>query len=118
MSTRSEIRDRWRSILRQQQASGLSVSAFCRRAGVLPSGFFKWRRKLAGVTTFAEVQLRPVARSPRKAGVVPSTGEIELRLPGRRSIVVPRGFDRPTLIELLDILEVGSADIGAREVDR
>ena len=105
MSTRSEIRDRWLSILQRQRGSGLTITAFCQRARVAQSCFFKWRRKLGNQLTFAEVKLRPS----------PGAGELELRLPGRRSIVVPQGFDRPTLIELLDVLDARSVAMAARE---
>ncbi len=36
-------------------------------------------------------------------------GEIELRLPGRRSIAVRPGFDRRTLLDVLEVLEARSA---------
>lgn len=47
---------------------------------------------------------------------VAEAGGIELRVPGRRSIVVQRGFDRQTLLELLAALEASSSDMTAREV--
>ena len=119
MSTRSEIRERWRRLLQEQPASGLSVEAFCRRVGVQCSGFFKWRRKLrgerGGEATFAEVKLRPgLSGSP----VAAAGGEpLELRLAGGPSIVVPRGFDRPTLVALLDVLSGSAVPVG-REAAR
>lgn len=39
---------------------------------------------------------------------------IELRLPGRRRVVVRRGFDRQTLMELLSVLESASPEAAAR----
>jgi hypothetical protein len=107
MSTRIATADRWRKIIRQQQASGLSALAFCRRAGVPQSSFFAWRRKLRNEATFAEVKVSPVTML--------SPARIELRLSGRRSIVVQPGFDRQTLIELLAVLEPGPDTTAGRE---
>jgi hypothetical protein len=90
---------RWQEILHQQQASGLSVAAFCRQARVPQASFFACRRKLRGAVTFAEVKV-PL----ETAG---DTGAIELRLPGRRCLVVRPGFDRQTLLDLLATLEAG-----------
>jgi transposase-like protein len=105
MSTRVEIRERWRRILEDQRASGESMAAFCRRAGVRCAGFYKWRRKLGGRGGFAEVRIQPspaISSKPAQAGeAVP----LELRLAGGYSILVGRGFDRQVLRELLDTLE-------------
>jgi len=119
MSTRSDTRDRWRRILQQQRASGLPVLAFCRRAGVPESSFYAWRRKLGDEATFAEVKVSPATASQAGGlgtpGTAAKTGDIELRLPGRRCVVVRPGFDRPTLVELLQILEQNASDWAARE---
>jgi transposase-like protein len=114
MSTRGEIRERWRRILRDQPSSGLSVAAFCRRAGVPYSGFYKWRDKLGELgrqAVFSEVKLA-AAGSERH---VVNAGDLEVRLAGQRSIVVRPGFDRRTLIELLAILETGGHEVAGAE---
>jgi len=36
----------WQSVIRKQQASGMSVSAFCRQHEVPESSFYSWKRKL------------------------------------------------------------------------
>ena len=36
----------WQGMMRQQAASGLSISAFCREHEVAEGSFFYWRRKL------------------------------------------------------------------------
>ena len=47
----------WQGLIADQEASGLSVSRFCRERGVPAGSFFNWRRKLA------ERQLaKPVAK--------------------------------------------------------
>lgn len=117
MSTRIAIRERWRSILQQQRSSGLSVSAFCRRSGVQCSGYYKWRRKLGDQATFSEVKLKAIPAMASRQTAMREAREIEL-LVGRRSVVVRAGFDRQTLIELLDILEAGSAVTARQEAER
>ena len=107
MSTRRAVADRWRRILEQQRRSGSSVAAFCRRAGVSQPSFYAWRQKLRGAGTFIEVKW------PRETAV--EAGGVELRLPGRRCVVIRPGFDRQTLIELLHVLETGSVDASTGE---
>jgi hypothetical protein len=98
------------------------VKEFCRQAGVQCSGYYEWRRKLSaegkGEATFAEVKVRPVPRLLDDSVAAADAGPLEVRLAGRRSIVVPRGFDRRTLIELLDVLEAAAAGPAGREAGR
>ncbi len=68
MNQRTVSVERWRGIVEEQQASGLSVAAFCRRSRVPQSSFFAWRRKLSKAVTFAEV---PVAAPPCRFVAVP-----------------------------------------------
>ena len=37
----------WRGVIRDQKASGLSISTFCRERKVPAASFYSWRRKLA-----------------------------------------------------------------------
>jgi len=115
MSTRKTAADRWRRILRQQQASGLTVAAFCRQAEVSQPSFYSWRRKLRSEVTFAEVKVS--GATPPKAVDVSTaeTSGIELRLPDGRCVVVRSGFDRQALLDLLHILETSSSDRVTRE---
>jgi hypothetical protein len=119
MSTGTSATDRWRNIIRRQQASGLSALAFCRRAGVPQSSFFAWRKRLGSGATFAEVKV-PGHDGEKTAerGSVADAGGIELRLPGRRSIVVRPGFDRKTLMDLLAALERRVEETAAEEAGR
>ena len=45
VSTREK---KWAELIRQQQQSGISVSAFCRDRGFSDQTFYNWRRRLAG----------------------------------------------------------------------
>lgn len=111
----STAADRWRRVIQQQQASGLTVAAFCRREGLSEPSFYSWRQRLRGKTTFAEVKVSPT--TPLKACGITATGPggIELRLPGGWCVVVRPGFDRQTLIDLLHALETSSSDRATRE---
>ena len=106
MSKRRDSAGRWREILRRQAGSGLSIAAFCRRSRIPQATFYVWRRKLRDAAVFTEVHVSPEP--------VPATGALELVLPDGRGIVVRPGFDRETLLALLDALEQGTAD-GAGE---
>lgn len=99
----------WRTLVEEQQASGLSVAAFCRRAGVGESSFYRWHQKLRDQLNFAEVRVTPDKgeRSSREP-VGGDEAALELWLPRERCLVVRPGFDRQTLIELLAILECGT----------
>jgi transposase-like protein len=100
MSNRRDSQDQWRRIIRDQQASGLSVAAFCRRSGVAQASLYAWKRRLRHVTDFVEVQL--------PAPTALDSSALELRLPGDRHVIVRPGFDRRTLLELVSALETGA----------
>jgi hypothetical protein len=85
----------------------LSVAAFCRRSRIPQASFYAWRRKLRDAATFTEVRIVPEA--------APSGGALELILPGGRSIVVRPGFDRATLVALVEALERGAVDAAGEE---
>lgn len=106
MSNTTVSERRWRGILREHRAGGLSVAAFCRRKRVSQASFYAWQRRLREATSFVEVKLP----SETAAGA----GVIELRLPGDRCVVIRPGFDRRTLLDLLATLEAGVVESGAR----
>ena len=118
MSTRGEIRERWRRLVDEQQASGMSVTAFCRRAGVRCSGYYKWRRKLGGRGSFTEVHVKRLPAITSSQDHERGAAPLELRLSGERTIVVRRGFDRQVLQELLDTLEANEPTTARREAKR
>ena len=112
----SPARERWRAIVAEQRASGLSVSAFCRGKSIPPSSFYGWRQKLEGRPrqsslatraqgpAFVPVKLGAGAKhAPAASGA--GSRPIELRLRGGRRMLVRRGFDRQVLIEAVRVLE-------------
>ena len=109
MKKRTDAAGRWREILRRQRASGLSVVAFCRRSHIAQASFYAWRRKLRDAATFTEVRISPE--------VIRGADALELVLAEGRRIMVRPGFDRRTLLALVDALERGPADGAGEESD-
>jgi len=110
----------WRALFRRQRASGLTVRAFCQRAGVALSTFSFWRRKLGDRARvgerphrvcFAEVKVSGEAGGVHGAGIdgVAESNGIALHLGRGHRIVVRPGFDRRTLLDLVEALEAGGS---------
>ncbi len=139
MSKPSDSAAWWREIVRNQAQSGMSVAAYCRRSRVPQSSFYAWRRKLGDMgfspaghmgvppaarrdaSTFAAVRVTPrtVVAGSQPYDAASEAGALEVRLAGGRCIVVRAGFDRATLLALLEALESGAGDpagVANREV--
>ena len=107
----SKDRERyWRGLIRDQKASGLSISAFCRERKVPAASFFNWRRKLAE-------RFDPVEREDTTAKFVslelpppPGTARTgcEVVLPNGCRIIVPTQCDAGWLREILGALQESS----------
>jgi len=75
----------WRTLLERFEKSGLSMSAFCRRAKLPRGSFVKWRGRLAGRPSPSPAFVEWVAPSPavvEAEGSAGSSAEFELALPG------------------------------------
>jgi hypothetical protein len=76
----------WRAVLERFERSGLSLSAFCRRAKLSRGSFVKWRRRLEGRPSpspaFVEWIAPSAAERGAEAAAPRGTGELELSLPG------------------------------------
>jgi len=77
----------WRAVQERFEQSGLSMSAFCRRAKLARSSFVKWRRRLAGTPSrspgFVEwIAPSGVATAETVEAAPRGAGEFELALPG------------------------------------
>lgn len=89
--------ERWAALIAQQQASGMSIDAFCRRHHLAASTFFVWRRKLGEQETPTFVELTREAE--------PAAGSaIELVLPGGVVVHVRSGFDVAALQQVVEAL--------------
>ncbi len=115
---RSGERERyWRDVMAEQQASGLSVVAFCRENDVADSLFYRWRRRLAepdqgegflpeehandrGNPTQAVARFVPIELpSPH-----PRAG-FEIVRPDGCRVLIPSGFEAADLREILRTIE-------------
>ena len=107
----------WRGVMRDQEASGLSISAFCRERQVPAASFFSWRRKLADRDQSGEREA-PIQREDTAAKFV--SLELPLSPPGATrtgcEVVLPNGCrlivsaqcDAGWLREILGALQEGS----------
>ena len=88
----AERRARWESLLRQQEESGQSVSAFCRAESLTEATFYQWRKRLRnGDPATSLVPVTVVASSP-----------VEIDLPCGATIKVP--CDERSLQQVLNVL--------------
>jgi transposase-like protein len=108
---RSDERRRyWSEVIRDQKASGLSISAFCRQRGVSTASFYNWRRKLAeheqqrsdesSETTAAKFVPIEISAPPAVA-----RAGCEVVLPDGCRIIVPTQCDADWLGEILAALQ-------------
>jgi putative transposase len=89
---------KWSDLIRQQQQSGLSVTAFCRQHGFSDQTFYNWRKRLAGSepVRFALV----AADATAAAEQLP----IELLLVSGDRLRIAPGADAATLRTVLNAL--------------
>jgi hypothetical protein len=98
----SQKEQQWRRRLKEWQASGLSVRAFCKLRHLSQPSFYAWRRELA-----ERDALRPAFVPVQVVGDESDGASdlLELVLAGGRRVRVPAGFDAATLRRLLAVLE-------------
>jgi len=98
----------WRRQMRRWRTSGLSVRAFCAEQGLSEPSFYVWRRRLAereATVPFVPLTVTPEVRTAIAADG--SAGSVELVLDAGRRLRIGPGFDGPTLVRLLALLEEG-----------
>ena len=95
VSTRQK---KWQELIRQQEQSKLSVTAFCREHGVSDQSFYNWRKRLSGSepVRFALVE--------RGAAVTNDNTPVELILAGGDRLRIAPGIDVATLRTVLSVL--------------
>ena len=95
--------------MRQWRCSGLSVRAFCAAQGLAEPSFYAWRRILAlrdaAAVPFVPLTVKPEPKPATAAD--PSVAALELVLNAGRRLRIAPGFDGPTLVRLLTLLEEG-----------
>jgi hypothetical protein len=105
---KTEAERRWRRLVAEQEASGLSARAFSRRHGLAEGTLAWWRSELR--RRGAERRSReapPVLAPVRLVGEAPPApaGEFTVELAGGQRLYVSAGFDADALRRLLDVLE-------------
>ena len=100
----------WRRLLRQWRGGGLSVRDFCAERRVSEPSFYAWRRTIAErdaqAARFVPVHVVPEKGEKGPAGDSSGQG-LELLLGDGRVLGIGPGFDGPTLMRLLPLLEEG-----------
>jgi len=99
----------WIGVIRDQQASGLSISAFCRERQVSSASFFSWRRKLAECRREGAIEPEETAAKfvPLEIPAPPAhpRAGCEVVLPDGCRIIVPSQCDAGWLGEILGVLQ-------------
>jgi len=92
--------EKWAEVVKQQEASGLSVAAYCRQEGIKRWKFFAWRRRLRdqaeSTGEFVPLSFREESDSVG-SGVAVVVGGVRLELSS--------GFDEAELRRALRIVE-------------
>jgi hypothetical protein len=94
---REERRAHWNKLIAEQEASGLTIQAFCKQRGIGVHSFYSWRRRLRKSESVQFALLKTVARRGAQS-------PIELYLPGGERLCIPNGADAVTLRGVLDAL--------------
>jgi hypothetical protein len=91
----------------ESEASGLSRIEFCRKQGLglaTLNRYLKWRREARAETTGVNL-IAVELRGARAAATKRLESGLAVALAGGRRIEIARGFDAPTLVQLLGLLE-------------
>lgn len=89
---------KWRALIGEQEASGLTVREFAEARGVAPSTLFWWRSKLRRGHRADDAQLVPVEVVDAAAD---QSTAIELVIHDGILLRLPRGFDEADLRRVL-----------------
>ena len=102
----------WQAILADFNASGLSVSEFCRQRGIVEQSLYRWRIKLAtcltqvsasgisGAAAFVPVVIRPGTADPLRGD-----DSLQVDLRGGRVLRLPMSMPAQRVAELVHALE-------------
>ena len=97
-TTSAARQKKWLELIRQQEQSKLSVSAFCRQHGFSDQSFYNWRKRLAADEP---VRFALVDANPAGAG---QPGSLELVLASGDRLRITPGTDAATLRAVLNVL--------------
>jgi len=88
------IKRNWPEIIKDQETSGKTIAIFCKERGIHYTAFYKNRKQLKS-NNFVEVKI--------KNEVKESGHPITLKY-GEYSVILPPGFCKQTLSEVLSVL--------------
>lgn len=95
MPSSSDRRATWQRLLAEQQASGLSIAAWCFQQDVSEQSFYYWRRRLVAPV---------VSTPPQWVAVAPEPGPALTLHVGGIAIEVAAGFDPQVLAAVLAVV--------------
>jgi transposase len=96
----------WRQVLARWRSSGLSVRDYCELHRISQPSLYWWRREIPR-RDGARPQFLPVRVVAEAVASNGDSDAIEVVLANQRCLRVRPGFDRATLVRLLDVLEDG-----------
>jgi hypothetical protein len=113
------VTQRWLERFARFAQSGLSVAAFCKLERIAPSGFFRWRTKLASPHTRTHTKRTHTKRThkhstpmttvvPMRLAPAPSSNAIELVLTNGTLVRFPTDTPPELLLAILGGLETTS----------
>ena len=98
---------RWRGLVTEQVASGMSVAAFCRDRGLRDWQFYEWKKRLRPTEVAPFIAVEVASTEAASAQPAPMSG-LEIRHRRGWSVIVEPGFDANHLRRLLAVLEMAS----------
>ena len=98
---RAALEKKWQGLIREQQQSKLSVSAFCRKHGFSDQSFYNWRKRLEGDCKAEPVRFALVEANPSGAD---RPAPLELILASGDRLRIAPGADAETLRAVLNVL--------------
>ena len=98
----------WRQVLARLRSSGLSLRAYCELHRISQPSFYWWRRQVSRRDS-TRPRFLPVCVGPDSVVLDGDDDAIEVVLANQRCLRVRPGFDRATLVRLLDVLENGGS---------
>ncbi len=100
--THDESIEYWGRIVREREASGLSIKRFCGDRQIQQTQFYKWRKQLKSKNAGSQsvASLLPVT----VAAPQHDTSPLEVRIDESVSVFVDVGFDASTLCQVVSAL--------------
>ena len=92
-TTNQQRQAQWQDRLAQQQESGLSIAAYCKREGISEQTFYGWRKRLSNgpsPTPFIDLGALPTASRSHATHQEQIAFDVRLDLPGGMVLTLTR----------------------------